>query len=152
MEGKTMKQRITIEQLQELTEKQKKRLSEMWKPQEGDCIYIHSGVEYGDGYGGIKTKSVFDCKREACVSYIGNVEIGEGKTYKKCILEPEFGSDNYFEISFENCLPLLSVGQLIELLSPVNGDRLGKIYEQVDTEKLCDALWEAVIQEVLTGN
>jgi hypothetical protein len=34
-----MKQRITIDQLQELTEEQQQRLEEWWKPEEGDLVY-----------------------------------------------------------------------------------------------------------------
>ena len=43
-----MKRRITLEQLQELTDEQRKKLREWWKPQEGDWYEIHIKTPGGE--------------------------------------------------------------------------------------------------------
>lgn len=117
-----MKQMITVEQINELSEKQKEKLREWWKPTPNDL--------FSDGK----------------------------KTF--CVYNP------YYEqlATRAQMLPLLSIGQMIELLenkktqsetldihSPkglvnqwslwyANGD-FPKKYEKL---QLCDALWQAV--------
>ena len=39
-----MKQRITVEQLNELSEEQKARLWELWQPSEGDTVLVNRGI------------------------------------------------------------------------------------------------------------
>ena len=46
-----MKQRITVDQLKELSDAQKQGLRELWKPQNGDTIFVPAGTRFGDGYG-----------------------------------------------------------------------------------------------------
>jgi hypothetical protein len=107
-----MKQRISIEQLQELTEEQQYRLREWWKPQEGDWYHDKT---YGESYYGM--------------------EVGGYDVYT---LEPAIDD-----------LPLLNIGQMIELLQSFNDKDIWK-YNDIDitSDNFCDALWSAV-KEVL---
>jgi len=80
-------QRITVEQLQELTEEQRERLREWWKPEAGDTVkYIY------DTDISIITSHVNDFNM---VLIKGNYRIRTAKG---------------------DCTPLLSIGQLIQLL------------------------------------
>lgn len=77
-----MEKRITIEQLQELSDDQKKHLQESWKPRRGDTFYRSEG---------------------------------------NLVLLVEAASDEGIEscdelISKQGCLPLLSIGQMIQLV------------------------------------
>ncbi len=71
-----MKRRITIRQLNELSEEQKVRLREWWKPEHGDLVYDT------------------DLKNVQCI----------------------YPYDIYLRGFFEEVLPLLDIGQMIELL------------------------------------
>ncbi len=121
-----MKRRITVEQLQELTEEQQQRLREWWKPQLYDVF----------------------------IEILIDDEIIEGSIERETY-EPS-----------KEALPLLDIGQMIELLEEKkmvtesldikapkgliniysvwygNGD-FPKKYE---SKELCDALWQAVKQ------
>ena len=134
-----MKRRITVEQLMELTEEQKQRLREWWNPEEGDYVQHNKyGVET------ICLPGPFD---EECPNVY-------------------FTTDYRIHAFKEECLPLLDIGQMIELLEEKkmvtesldikapkglintysvwygNGD-FPKKYE---SKELCDALWQAVKQ------
>jgi hypothetical protein len=130
-----MKQRITVEQLQELTEEQKQRLREWWKPEPGDIM--------------------LDIKM-GCLETL--VEGGNGKA----IIE-HIKSD-----SKARFLPLLSIGQMIELIeSKDDCINITKLLTDIDHKELwgwetalrhlrksscdielCDALWQ-IVKEVL---
>jgi predicted AlkP superfamily pyrophosphatase or phosphodiesterase len=115
-----MKRRITVEQLQELTEEQKQRLREWWMPQ---CYDIYYDTIFDD-YGMITTDEH------------GNIS-------------------KYVMQNKEKLLPLLDIGQMIELLQEKYGedwiDRIysvdydHNIYSLYDGE-LADALWSEVKQ------
>ena len=123
-----MKQRITVEQIKELTKEQGNKLRTLWNPQAGDYMYLRSGkvliVEEGTDL--LRNKSIY-----------------------------------------QHRLPLLSMGQMIEILESKDQclnitkktDLEGWGYEiqlrQIDyykfsTGELCDALFEAV-KTVLEG-
>jgi hypothetical protein len=107
-----MKQKITVEQLQELTEEQKKRLREWWKLQPGDIM--------------------FDIK-------MGCLETLVGGSNGKAIIEHIEGE------SKARFLPLLSIGQMIELLQ----NSYKKVrWPDTKDKNLCNSLWSAV-KEVL---
>lgn len=97
-----MKQRITAEQLMELTEEQKQKLREWWKPEVGD-YYTHK-------------HDIVKCDMQTLVMAI----------------EKFFIREDY--------LPLLSIGQMIELLQ--SKDRRNMIPEirskYCDGEIYCD--------------
>jgi len=111
-----MKRRITVEQLQELTEEQQQRLREWWKPEHGDW-YLQYWIDD----------------------------------------EPSlliYDSHTYLDDMF---LPLLDIGQMIELLNNYDCDTemqsAGNMWYvmvgghiNTQAEELCDALWQAVKQ------
>lgn len=130
-----IKQRISMEQLQELTDQQKERLREWWQPHDYDIVW--------DG----KTDFAVECDLGGQM-YLANDQDG---------LCPPFGKDGL--------LPLLSVGQCVELLQsfdealsfnrktglfPNELNVFGwevelRLLDKWFTEKeLIDALWEAV--------
>lgn len=113
-----MKRRITVEQLQELTEEQQERLRGRWKPECYD-VYWTSAFE------------------DSC----------------NIVLTDEYGNVNgYVKNNMELCLPLLDIGQMIELLQnnlytkPISTK--GPMYFSTANINLCDDLWEAVKQVI----
>lgn len=125
-----MKHRITPEQLSELTIEQQQKLRDWWKPERGDMM-------------------IDKLSREIPVS----------ASWKELNRIHSFAEPGYVN-KFDECLPLLSIGQMIELLDNENKDISfnqdctipvcqlcvdGKDYR---AKELCDALFEA-IKEVL---
>ena len=132
-----MKQRLEPKDLGELTEQQKVRLRELWKPQLGDAVLIPRGIKYGNGYG----KWHEDIWDKDVVYFIGDIIADNISSVNNepCLNLAEYSSDNYFEIMVKDCLPLLNIGQMIEVVDNgyFNANDI-EIYE------LCDALWQAV--------
>lgn len=147
-----MKQHITIEQLNELSEKGRERLREWWKPQEADYVYhvAHEDCWASEMLLGTEPYPYSD---EHCLQFH---VLGNNKEQ-------------------EEYLPLLSIGQMIEFLDEnghdFNIDFIGRdvrlsnkkggwgVFSDNDgesiyvdshrtKEELCDALWEAV-KEIL---
>lgn len=123
-----MKQRITVEQLNELTEEQKTKLREWWIPQDGD-FFARRRYHVPD-----------DSPMDEC--FIGGLEFADS------------GGVDTFQAK-DSDIPLLSIGQMIELLD--NEDSLEIIKYSSDTwcvvvpdlddswsEVVCDALWKTV--------
>jgi hypothetical protein len=121
-----MKQHITPEDINELSENQLHNLKALWTPQEGDTFIIkENGLSFLNNF--ISTFS-----RDSLKNFRNGVP-----------------PDNY--------LPLLSIGQMIELL----GDDIeilpcknkGKIEEWYVNGyfcvELCDTLWEVVKDRIL---
>jgi len=146
-----MRQRISVEQLQELTEEQKEKLREWWKPKAGDTVFI------------INQK--VGCDNKAIITDWDNKK-QFGICYFNCF--DDFGL-RYYDIDLygkENLTPLLSIGQMIEFLDDhVDGFDLhkfdiygfaedyklnlwGHIENTFDSYEPCDALWKAV-KEIL---
>lgn len=126
-----MKQSISLEQLNELSDGQKEKLRNMWTPQLGDWIVDVEGME------------------------------GPIEDRKKDGGDPLYSYGGKWVTEKAKCLPLLSIGQMIALLDPVGRTIFTfcnmiavepSIYEvSVDGKKfyganMCDALWEAVKQ------
>lgn len=111
-----MKQRITVEQLQELTPEQRARLREWWEPQEYD-VYVDETCN-GE-------LSIYGILR-----WVDYPEIEARKKGKR--------------------LPLLSVGQCIELLKEIGMNKLVHLDHigAIQDDDFIDALWQAV-KEVL---
>ena len=141
-EGK-MKQHITTKQLNELSEKGKKRLRKWWKPWAGDNFTI-------------TTHSIWVSK--ICL-FEEDGYIFHWLEYS----EKSLGNMRFIKEKVENTLPLLSIGQLIEFLDEHSGEDIANYSEKaVDVhtvgepwhhwftihwdqgQELCDALWEAV--------
>jgi hypothetical protein len=112
-----MKQRISVEDLNQLSEEQKQRLRELWKPRNHD-VYVYG---YHDTVNQITDATKF--------------------------------------LGKNNALPVLGIGQMIELLYSIPNahtlvdvcdsfDAYGGIIINEPVNNLCDALWSAV-KEVL---
>lgn len=131
LKGKKMKKHITVEQLNELSDKGKRRLRKWWKPTFGDKIYYEKkSIEYW-----------FDNDDKYNMDNWKN--LGWGIAHKEP--KPKQYKDHR--------LPLLSIGQMIEFLrdSSYEGSSYFGANEtdvQHQGKELCDALWEAV-KEVL---
>ena len=141
-----MKQRITIEQLNELSDTQKQKLRELWKPRDYDVILYKTPHESDGGVTSIKISHGFlDSEIVDIDSFI----------------------DGYYNIN--DCLPLLSVCQMIEILSEILLDisivpkslltdkklwsititfRKTTFMKSFEGLELCDILWQAV-KEIL---
>ncbi|MHA1400138.1 MAG: hypothetical protein ACTSQE_07300 [Candidatus Heimdallarchaeaceae archaeon] len=134
-----MKQHITIEQLNNLSDKGKGKLREWWIPIEGNIIYVEK-----NWLGDKKGKSVlFD-----------DVEQGDGLffLYSNMTYYPSAESINEDNVII---WPLLSIGQMIEFLKDeINfnldysslDDTWGVLTNECEegNKELCDALWEVV--------
>lgn len=148
-----MKQHITIDQLRELifVDKNGKNswefieyLRNWWKPKDGDKIWDESNHE--------------------CVWYNGAYdEDSADKMHKHSKIV--FGDNRYYK-----AYPLLSIGQMIEFLERQKEDKEtdfmedsvfssrlefqqknGELYFSLDWEgELCDALWEAIKEVIVT--
>ena len=179
-----MKQHITIENLMELTEYQRDRLNDLWTPKQYDLA------------AGFLCKDAENNENDIFEFVIGNVNIRETRSgYYMTLMnlealrswgnqedteeaEEEVDMEEYNEEDFifeyerpdiyskGDCLPLLSIGQMLEILNKcgygkgnfyVNfqKDAIGfgvgrNIEEYIDYgtdyngEELCDALWTAV--------
>jgi len=126
-----VKRRITGDQLNELTEVQKQKLREQWKPEAGDVI----------------ESDIFDSE-----ILIGAVD---RESLYAC-------TDTDFSVIYEKllCLPLLSIGQMIEIIgndwymkafcTSMHDCGIYKNMKYWKNDDLCDALWEAV-KERLEG-
>ena len=126
-----VKQRITIDQLNELTDEQKQRLREWWKPQGSDIYY----------------NTHFKTSNSIRVNEYTNIEAGN--------IQNSLEGQNWLR-------PLLSIGQMIELLQDkVACFNMSNMFARTDNssiglgvfkpksfdiraDELCDALWETV--------
>jgi hypothetical protein len=132
-----MKRRITVDQLNDLTEEQKHRLDNCYKPNNGDTVY-HIAMK----------KNLIVNNYNEITGIFNTIEECKTKGY-----------------GIEWCLPLLDIHQMIELLTAKEGfpnlyisnypgvSTWGLTYIcnpniEVETEptELCDALWSAVKQ------
>jgi hypothetical protein len=140
-----MKRRITSNQLQELTDEQKQKLRERWKPESGDWFY----GTYGNDESGFKTTPDEYGEHILTPYYTDCGHYGAGLNPDDCFCRPD-----------SNALPLLSVSQMIELLQekhPVMEieRRLGIEYgwniEHYRAFELADVLW-IMVKEVLADD
>lgn len=126
-----MKMRIDAEQLQELTDSQKIRLREWWKPRTGDLCYRTETDWYAEHYDyGIIIDNI-----------VHDVPSGDFSPWERL--------KNVYT-------PLLSIGQMIELLqdqflrivigTDMQTIAFGESNTNIHSPELCDALWEAVKQ------
>ncbi len=171
-----MKQHITPEQLLALSNTQRVNLHDMWLPQVNTLAMARI------------CKDVINDEYDNIVFVIGEVIVTEGRTdlvlrrYRLVDeiileddqelteseeeLEPDYiEPEQYF--NKEDCLPLLSIGQLIELLGHVrygqdgfeisippvkrqlgDGDYcvMNRNELEYEEEELCDALWNALVE------
>lgn len=139
-----MKQYIDVEQLNELSDKAKERLREWWKPKDGD-LYAHFIDKDFKMYG---------------------LHIYQGSTSKSELWHIMDGTDPDSFARTQGSYPLLSIGQMIELIDENDVGEWG-IHNQAgdgwtissnnlyapqyyipqhgtDSDSVCDCLWEAV--------
>ncbi|HPD00066.1 MAG TPA: hypothetical protein PLA01_01800 [Acetivibrio sp.] len=193
-----MKNRITKEDIAQLTDAQKKRLNELWLPEKYDVALANICVnaeteEYAQIEFVIGDISLYNTHiivhdllflNDAKSSKDGSHDDSDG-SYKSDDTEADFPDDDYdseyipeedddFEFSFmrpenyskEDCIPLLSIGQMIGILcnnssksfdfflladSGEFGVQLGsQLYNlsgygsDFDSKELCDVLFECV--------
>ena len=144
-----MKQRITVDDLQQLTDEQKQKLREWWKPEDGDWFYGSYGAD----------ENGFVAEQDEWQEYILTpycVDSGHyGPSLHECGAKPDV-----------NAIPLLSIGQMIELLqdrkleihAPTKINSWWRVWysshinpaplTKRKADNLCDALFEAV-KEIL---
>ena len=143
-----MKQNISVEDLNELSEEQKEKLRKMWEPKQYDVVYVH-WMEV----------------QQFATGIILNVNILENGYWDLQVYSNEtlrgFRPKQYL-------LPILSIGQMIEILinnneffnisnvyvkHPTTSDRsinngygiwLHKLSKEYRADELCNALWLAV--------
>jgi hypothetical protein len=124
-----VKQRITVEQLQELTSEQQERLREWWEPEVGDYI-VHDTQGIGCLFGDV---DIMDKTHMLPRLSIGQcIELLKDKTN-----EQSFGYNDsgcFWTVNVGN----RGVGNMIE----------GCAGKQFSTAELIDALWQTV-KEVL---
>ena len=126
-----MKQHISKEDLQELTPEQQEKLRSMWQPEEGDFIY-HKHEE------------------EWCIGIVvGNEVNWEEKNFVSFkIIEGNMGwlgrGNGNFLMGDVKILPLLNIGQLIQLLKGKTSE-IGETWVDISFDgELIDELWQAV--------
>jgi len=109
-----MKQRITVEQLNELSDAQKQRLRELWEPQDGDFIYSakHGHTEFLE-VAPMRGHGDYLKNRDKSLPLLS---IGQ-------MIEILVKDDDFFNIN-----------------QMYDSWRIDKIYNK----ELCDALWQAV--------
>jgi hypothetical protein len=191
-----LKQRVTIEDLDQLTDGQRQRLNELWIPElfqravayicrdaEADAYeayeFIVGGISLGqNGVGLTDVKALISKSTEEpsdepfssgeVAAYFSGGDDEEDDSYDDNEPVPEALANMTFDFfSKEECLPLYTIGQLIETLQALgygdgaffmNVDKAGE-EAWVDRElpstlgdveyretELCDALWAAVLE------
>lgn len=185
-----MKQYITLEDLMELTQYQRDRLNDLWMPKKYDlaAAFLCKDAENNEydifefviGHVNIgETRSGYHMtlmNLESIRSWGSAAEETSEETSEEISDEDEFNEEDFcFEYerpdvySKNDCLPLLNIGQMLEMLKKCgygNGSLYANIaddsrngvgreimqYEEYgmdyENEELCDALWNA-IKEVL---
>lgn len=130
-----MRQNITQDDLRELTPEEQQALRSLWKPSMGDLAM------YEDGHLFVVCNDIDD---PWPTSLLETMERATFRTY-----------------TFERCLPLLSIGQMVEILADKqevylhihkdwksavfsNGRDVDDYTPDSQAPELCDALWAAV--------
>jgi len=148
--GDKMKQHITVEQLNELSNEAKEKLQTWWLPQRGDRFYITSpddlkNVDYM--WGGISDDNIY------IAHHIQKQKDGSLWVWDEVSETLEYGCG----ANINNTAPLLSIGQMIEFLVENNQLKTMEVHNNFITrvsiykngnyfnaDEPCDALWEAV--------
>jgi hypothetical protein len=137
-----MKQRITIKELNKLTDAQKERLREWWIPEWGDHFFLVGRSE-------LEEDIVTGIQRNT--TDMETPEYVEGTDRISSLID-----DWMFDKS--ECLPLVSIGQMIAFiqdkkpLKSMAKSRFDKWAVNIDTatlgykDELSDSLWETVLR------
>lgn len=126
-----MKQRITLEQIQELNKEQRKFLQERWKPSAGDIILFRpQGPTVG-------VVTYVDEENYLTLNGIGN------KFYSAMTKK-------------EDCFPFFTMGQLIEIAKELDADMTHalspvlprKLTHREIEKEVCDSLWKEILYTI----
>lgn len=166
-----MKQRITIEDLNSLNTEQKSNLNNLWHAQPGDLAVVNvctNAAEdmYEQKQFVVANVNVFQHPNGYCSVYLSSLLQSENvdndfQELLRLLETKEEIEEISLEESFdkEECLPLLTVGQMIEILMQQKyGDGYFNISVSPDTfslgrgsykpdyeeAELCDVLWECL--------
>lgn len=127
-----MKLRINTDQLQELSEEQKQKLHEWWQPEPGDSFAIFiSGGWHLPKYDGPPVYHESRIKENI---------VGACGGYWDCECVIDDGEDPAATPD-KTSLPLLSIGQMIEMLQKLNPYTDWDIKFSVADTELCDTLF-----------
>lgn len=155
-----MKQHITTDQLNELSDKGEERLREWWRKNHnpGDMIYSFEEISDENRYSPIHFYMFPDDHKDIDTATIKSGFYGAGGFRENEVIHSSIRFRN------ETWIPLLSIGQMIEFLhdskfysSKSYIDNFFNFNNTIECDKvqigwygeeLCDALWEAV-REVL---
>ena len=132
-----MRERITKEQILSLDSDQLGKLKQMWHPSRHDVILLKSIGK--DDY---LESSIYDKSLDDNILWLVDID---------------YAYETNIEVEKEYCLPLLSIGQMIEILEYENEFQIRKwqdwmVYTnktgEIENLSLVDALWIA-IKEIL---
>lgn len=173
-----MKLHITVDDLFELTEEQERNLRRLWAPKERDLAvaYICSDAETNAHEAIVFTVGRVECQNQGRSNKfhieLRSLKLVDDSFYEDITREDDEVEDLEFEyqtpddyFSYEYCLPLLSIGQMLEIINAeyctdsdytITYSRYEKRYElneanpnsnpysNHEPNELCDVLWEAV--------
>jgi len=145
-----MKQRITVGQLNKLTDAQKEHLREWWTPQLGDfCLSTFGGRSNG------KEVMIVIFDKNLKLPYLVG---GESQPFHYVHASIVNSTSNEL-IPIMSLYPLLNIGQMIQFiqekkpaLKGISKNRFDKWFINIETaqlgykDELCDSLWEATTQ------
>jgi len=161
-----VKQRIDVSDLQQLSPEQQEKLRKWWQPQEGDWYLSAGEVELaiyhdreccsGDYCQDYAPGPDYDLIRHECRPTECIAQLLTRKPELQSILDKsreEIANEyrrTYFDHLKGDCLPLLSIGQMIQLLKEKDYSKLVALdfVGAIQDINLCDLLWQAV-KEIL---
>ncbi|GIP31589.1 hypothetical protein [Paenibacillus sp. J2TS4] len=120
-----MKQRVTIEQLNQLSAVQKGKVQHQWKPDNGDRVLYRSREGVITGIDSLQSGGTF---------FVETID----KKWRALLVEKK------------ECLPLLSIGQMVELMAALREDggvSLNALFPSMGewtADELSDRLFEAI--------
>lgn len=155
-----LKKRITIEQLQEISQKQQEILRKKWKPKDGDWFYGCHSDDFDDyipshvnGCESCENKNHFNEGVNKWLSSAFNEELCEYILSPYCVDSGAYGASLKESPPCCYSLPLLDIGQMIEFLQNEYEDTEYKVIANCPVSvptfnfwgsDICDALWEEV--------
>lgn len=136
-----MKQRITIEQFNELTKEQKQNLKDLWEPKEGDWVVIDSedGFEEYLLYNDDEYQE-YDAEEKVIWGY----KFEGGKKLEMCILPSNGQMVEFLEANdFGDGIIVMGINETFGSFV-TDTIFIKDVPVKYLSNNLCDALWEAV--------
>ncbi|NLD46116.1 MAG: hypothetical protein GX660_02805 [Clostridiaceae bacterium] len=134
-----MKQNISIEDINKLTDIQKEKLRELWQPVPGDVFYYSDGNNWYCHNG-----------EYICFNYEdGFIGIGNERSLYKSFCFPLFSIGQMIEILGKNLSSLgITSGKYYVVIDKIIDQETGEMWNCEEPE-LCDALWNAIVDFML---